>query len=334
MPVVNKTNPTEVSVSSLTLSPPFLPALLVLFAGSGVSALIYEIVWYQLLQLVIGSTAVSLGVLLAAFMGGLCLGSFALPRFVSERAHPLKVYAWIELGIGICGLAAHFGMPLIDRIYTGAVGHGFPAVVLRAVVCAVCLLPPTMLMGASLPAAARWLKSSPEGVSWMGLLYGANTGGAVAGCVLAGFYLLRVFDMAKATYIAAAINLAVALVALALARRASYQPWKRKRGRSPLDPRRFLAGLREHRIVGRDGARRRSGLDTTAGSAARRDRLHVLDHPGRVPGGLRDRQRGRVRFSQNNWLGRAWRWVFARCCWWALSRGPLTCWPVRCPIGR
>ncbi len=198
--------------------------LLVLFAGSGASALIYEIVWYQLLQLVIGSTAISLGVLLASFMGGLCLGSFALPRFVSERVHPLKVYAWIELGIGVCGLAAHFGMPLIDSLYTGAVGHGFPAVVLRAVVCAACLLPPTMLMGASLPAAARWLKTSPEGVSWMGLLYGANTGGAVAGCVLAGFYLLRVFDMATATYVAAALNAVVALVALALAKRASYQP--------------------------------------------------------------------------------------------------------------
>ena len=57
-----------------------LPFLLLLFAGSGCSALIYEIVWYQLLQLVIGSSAVSLGVLLATFMGGLCLGSLMLPR--------------------------------------------------------------------------------------------------------------------------------------------------------------------------------------------------------------------------------------------------------------
>ena len=54
--------------------------MLLLFAASGCSALIYEIVWYQLLQLAIGSTAVSLGVLLATFMGGLCLGSIGLPR--------------------------------------------------------------------------------------------------------------------------------------------------------------------------------------------------------------------------------------------------------------
>jgi spermidine synthase len=69
----------------------FLPVLLVLFAASGCSALIYEIVWYQLLQLVIGSTAVSLGVLLATFMGGLCLGSLGLPRMARARQmHPLR----------------------------------------------------------------------------------------------------------------------------------------------------------------------------------------------------------------------------------------------------
>src|SRR5581483_6004041 len=85
----------------------YLPVLLALFACSGCSALIYEIVWYQLLQLVIGSTAVSLGVLLATFMGGLCLGSLWLPRLTRTRKmHPMRVYAYIELGIGICGILA------------------------------------------------------------------------------------------------------------------------------------------------------------------------------------------------------------------------------------
>jgi spermidine synthase len=205
-----------------TAARPFLPVLVLLFAASGCSALIYEIVWYQLLQLVIGSTAVSLGVLLATFMGGLCLGSFGLPRWVSARHHPLRVYAWIELGIGVCGLAAVYGMPFVDRVYTSAVGHGLPAVLLRALVCAACLLPPTTLMGASLPAAARWIEATPEGVSYLGLLYGGNTVGAVVGCLLAGFYLLRVFDMAVATYAAAAINALVALAGFALAGRASY----------------------------------------------------------------------------------------------------------------
>ncbi|HXA49971.1 MAG TPA: fused MFS/spermidine synthase, partial [Candidatus Acidoferrum sp.] len=196
-----------------------LPVLLLLFAGSGCSALIYEIVWYQLLQLVIGSSAVSLGVLLATFMGGLCLGSLLLDRLPFSKEHPLRVYGKIELGIAACGVIVLFVMPLVDSVYTAAVGHGLPAILLRALVAALCLLPPTFLMGASLPAAARWLKASPEGVSWMGRLYAANTIGAVSGCLLAGFFLLRMFDMATATFVAAAINVAVGLVSFALARR-------------------------------------------------------------------------------------------------------------------
>jgi spermidine synthase len=198
--------------------------LLLLFAGSGCSALIYEIVWYQLLQLVIGSTAVSLGVLLATFMGGLCIGSMALPRIRSvRRQHPLRVYALVELGIGICGILVLFGLPLVDQVYVAAVGHGLPAMLLRAVVAAACLLPPTVLMGASLPAASRWLETTPEGVSWMGLLYGGNTVGAVFGCLLAGFYLLRVHDMATATLVAAAINGVVALISFGMAARTPHQ---------------------------------------------------------------------------------------------------------------
>ncbi len=190
----------------------FLPVLLLLFAGSGCSALIYEIVWYQLLQLVIGSTAISLGVLLATFMGGLCIGSVALPRMLARKwRHPLLVYALIEAGIGACGILVLFGMPLVDGVYSAAVGHGMPALLFRAIVCAVCLMPPTLLMGASLPAIARWIETSPRGVSWLGLLYGGNTVGAVTGCLLAGFYLLRVYDMATATFVAAAINGLVAL---------------------------------------------------------------------------------------------------------------------------
>src|SRR5271154_540495 len=96
----------------------FLPVLLVLFVGSGCAALIYEVVWLLLLQLVIGSTAASLGVLLATFMGGMCGGSLLLPRLVSARRHPLRVYALLELGIGAIGLAVLFGIPTIEHLYT------------------------------------------------------------------------------------------------------------------------------------------------------------------------------------------------------------------------
>ncbi|HZD05660.1 MAG TPA: hypothetical protein VE173_12105, partial [Longimicrobiales bacterium] len=71
----------------------YLPVLLALFVGSGAAALIYEIVWFQMLEFSIGASGVSLGVLLGTFMGGMFLGSLALPRWVPEGRHPLRVYA-------------------------------------------------------------------------------------------------------------------------------------------------------------------------------------------------------------------------------------------------
>jgi spermidine synthase len=185
----------------------FLPVLFVLFAASGCAALIYEIVWLQLLELVIGSSGISIGVLLGIYMGGMCIGSLALPRLISARIHPLRVYAFLELGIGAIGLAVLFGMPLAANLYTSFHGHG---VVLRALIAAICLTPPTLLMGATLPAAARFVRSTPQGVSWMGLFYGGNIAGAVVGSLFAGFFLLRLFDMQIATFVACAINILAA----------------------------------------------------------------------------------------------------------------------------
>ncbi|MBI4664401.1 MAG: hypothetical protein HY735_36865, partial [Verrucomicrobia bacterium] len=195
----------------------FLPLLLLLFVGSGCAALIYEIVWFQLLQLVIGSSAISLGVLLGTFMGGMCLGSLAFPRVISSGHHPLRVYGLIELGIGLLGVFVLFAMPYVGRLYMAYAGEGSMGILLRGIVCAVSLLPPTVLMGATLPAIARWVETSPQGISWLGFFYGGNIAGAVFGCLLAGFYLLRVHEMATATFVAAMINGVVGLIGLGLA---------------------------------------------------------------------------------------------------------------------
>ena len=194
----------------------YLPLLLILVAGSGCSALIYEIVWYQMLQLAIGATSASLGILLAIFMGGLCIGSIGLSR-LTFAGHPLRIYAALELSIGVCGILVLFGIPAVGRLYVTGAEHGLPGMLLRAITSAVCLLPPTILMGASLPAIVRWIESTPWGVSWWGLLYGANTIGAVSGCLLAGFFLLRWFNAATATYFAAGINFVVSAVSFGLA---------------------------------------------------------------------------------------------------------------------
>jgi len=117
-----------------------------------------------------------------------------------------------------------FLIPLMDRLYAGIAGFGLNGVFSRAVISAVCLLPPTLLMGASLPAIARWMESTPHGISWLGFFYGGNIAGAVCGSLLAGFYLLREYDMAIATYVAVAINVAVGALGLVLAKQAPYTP--------------------------------------------------------------------------------------------------------------
>ena len=94
---------------------------------------------------------------------------------------------------------------------------GMTGLIARGIVSAACLVPPTLLMGASFPAIARSVEGTPKPIPWLGAFYSANIAGAIVGCVIAGFYLLRVYDMATATYAAAAINAAVALGALASA---------------------------------------------------------------------------------------------------------------------
>jgi spermidine synthase len=201
----------------------WLPALLLLFVGSGCAALIYEVVWFQLLQLSIGSSAVSLGVLLGIYMGGMCLGSLLLPRYVPPREHPLRVYAYLELGIGAFGVIVLYAVPFLGGLYTEWAGSGPASLILRALVASICLLPPTLLMGGTLPVVARGVDSTPTGVSWLGYFYGGNLLGAVTGSLVAGFYLLRVYDMPTATMAAVALNVIVAVIALLVAGRIEHR---------------------------------------------------------------------------------------------------------------
>ena len=142
----------------------FFPVLLLLFVGSGCAALIYEVVWFELLRQVIGASSVSLAILLASFMGGMCIGSLGFSRRVSHRWHPLVIYAVLELGIAVVGVALLVFLPAVQLVYVSVFGYGLAGIMLRAVVCLVALLPPTILMGATLPAVARWMKSTRIGI--------------------------------------------------------------------------------------------------------------------------------------------------------------------------
>ena len=144
--------------------PAELPVLL-LFAASGCAALIYQVVWFQLLSFAIGASALSLGALLPTYLGGLCVGSILLPRCASRKAHPLRVFGSFELAIGALGLVALYAIPVLGGLYSAWAGTGVAGVALRLAVAAVALLPATILMGATLPAVAPWTDIGDAGAA-------------------------------------------------------------------------------------------------------------------------------------------------------------------------
>ena len=110
----------------------YLPLLVLLFIGSGCAALIYEVVWFQILELVVGSSSISLGILLGTFMGGMCVGSLLAPRLISRMHHPLRIYAFLEIGIAVLGLVILVGVPLIGNLYD-AIGGGVSSLLIRGI---------------------------------------------------------------------------------------------------------------------------------------------------------------------------------------------------------
>jgi spermidine synthase len=187
--------------------------LLILFFLSGSAALIYEVIWLHLLRLSIGVSTYSLAVILSVFMGGMAVGSLLSAYMVSRALHPLRVYAALEFGIGGFGLAMPVLLPTANQAYVGSFHWHEGSVVVRAVLAAMVLLPPTALMGATLPVVSRWLSRDRQGAADVGWLYAANIFGAVAGSLLAGTVLMQYFDTLIASVFAATINAIAGLAA-------------------------------------------------------------------------------------------------------------------------
>ena len=160
--------------------------LLVLFFASGAAALIYETVWFYLVQLVVGASSISVAVLLCAFMGGMALGSWLLPKVTPRGAHPFKVVAALEAGIAVFGLLIPVALPYVQQFYLTLADPGAGSIALRSIVCFLILTPPTMLMGATLPAISRSFDSTHKS-SAVGLLYMTNLLGGATGTAFAGF---------------------------------------------------------------------------------------------------------------------------------------------------
>ncbi len=191
-----------------------LPILLLFFL-SGLSALIYQVSWVRQATLVFGVSVYAYSVVLAAFMGGTALGSAWMARRADRPGYGLSVYAVLQIGIALSGALIPFALPGLMPLYA-SIARSLPAdswllMVVRSLFSALLLIPPTFLMGATLPVMARAVARRAGGVgSAVGQLYAAETLGAAIGCGLAGLFLLRILGTQQTVFVAVGINLLAA----------------------------------------------------------------------------------------------------------------------------
>lgn len=196
--------------------------LSVLFFFSGLTSLVYEITWSRILSTIIGNTSLAVSLIVAIFMAGLGLGSFFAAR-LRQSGKPILIYGLLEGFIGLYSLMTPRITVWIDTVYGNAYAATaddfLRSVLVKAGLAAILLLLPTLAMGATLPVLLRLFRAE-ERVAGAGRLYGLNTAGAVAGTLLAGYYLLPQFGITRAIQLNASINGLLLLAALAMSRNA------------------------------------------------------------------------------------------------------------------
>jgi len=197
---------------------------------SGVAALVFQILWIKQLSLVVGVEVHAISAAISAFFGGLALGGVVLGRIADRSAYPLRLYAFLELVVAVACVATTFVMSRI--------GPWFAVMELRqplAAWSAVFLLAgiAPFFMGGTLPALVRAVTTHTDGASRAGgLLYAANTAGAIVGALLPAFLLIRYLGVQGSAWAAASLNILAAAGALWLARRAAPRDVLRARVRA------------------------------------------------------------------------------------------------------
>jgi spermidine synthase len=182
------------------------------FVLSGFAALVYEISWIRKASLVVGSTSYAVSTVLGVFFGGLAIGSYLFGKRTRQQRTPIRLYGKLEIGVGVLCILSVFTLPLVESFYSSLYdsiqGGLFVALLVRAALVSICLLPPTILMGATLPLFCRQFIRHKNGVlnsiSW---LYGLNTLGAAIGAAVCGFALLPAIGVNASIFLAGGISI-------------------------------------------------------------------------------------------------------------------------------
>ena len=203
--------------------------ILGLFFCSGVTALVYEVIWSKFLSQMFGSTIYAQTVVLAAFMGGLAIGNRVFGGWAGRVQQPVRAYGYLEIIIGIYAFAFPVFDRLADRAFVAA-GAGIAQqtgllLALKGTLSAGLLLGPTILMGGTLPLLASWLQNcSPEAGRYSARFYSVNSLGAVAGAGLAGFWLVQNLGLISALQMTALLNVMIGSAAILLSRQFRVTP--------------------------------------------------------------------------------------------------------------
>ncbi|MFG6431134.1 spermidine synthase [Roseateles sp. LYH14W] len=204
---------------------------LLLMAASGFAGLGYQIVWTQQFGLVLGHESAAVLAVVAAFFGGLSLGSLLLGRRIEASSQPLRWYAGCEVLIGLWSGVLMLSMPAASNAALALIGpHATPAWHWSVAFGAsfLLLLPATAAMGATLPAMARL------GTAGVAPLYAANTLGAVAGVLSTAFWLIPDWGLTRSAGLCVALNLGCALLAGLALQAAPVATLGRKTSKRPL----------------------------------------------------------------------------------------------------
>ncbi|MDC1287346.1 hypothetical protein N8198_05625 [Gammaproteobacteria bacterium] len=179
---------------------------------SGAASLFYEVLWTRAFSLILGSTTQAAALVFAAFLTGLALGAWLFGSLSARLREPVRAYALLEVGIAFTavatGLALHYQADTIGA----ALGIGATRYPLAFLLVLSIVLPPTLLMGGTLPVLLTIARSFDTRLSVVGRFYGWNTFGAAAGTLICGFFAIRLLGITGAYYCAMALNLVVAAI--------------------------------------------------------------------------------------------------------------------------
>lgn len=195
--------------------------LLTIFFLTGAAALIYQVTWVRQATLVFGVSVYAYSIVLAAFMGGMALGSYGLGQRTDALVQPLRVFSLLQVGIALFGLIVPAALKAIMPLYAAMVqgesvsGWLLPVRILWAILL---LTGPTVLMGATLPLLTKVIARNGRVGSDVGTLYAADTLGAAIGCAATGLLLLQWWGVTTTSLIAVSLNLAAALIAWRMSR--------------------------------------------------------------------------------------------------------------------